>query len=346
MFGLPCLSPQKPLPVEFQIAFMVLVGSEAEVRACDKHLPSRSRLGPRQLGACVGEFGAETKRRAAGRITSHLKAQMNSYKTTADEDRALLASAKSSGGGGMFDMSLTEHEKLAIRYRLSRKDLLSLLLVDQGRRLAANDPSLATSSETGTRAASSSSPSDGSPLPTDLPLREKVDAFNAWFNGFSPRTNYITAAPVPGMRIGTLTTRKIVKEEVYLEVPVAAIMNSATARADDVLGPVYESLAKKHPRGDRFHELLFHLMYEYFVRGTSSKWAPYLDVIPSTSEIVAPGLTWSDAELDELKGSDILPSLRSYKERVRRRYAGVKKHVMDQYPHVFDESAFSEENYG
>ena len=87
------------------------------------------------------------------------------------------------------------------------------------------------------------------------------------------------------------------------QVPIKACMSRTTAWEDSKVGPVLRDLRKKHPNGDGFHELLFHLMYERFVRGLSSKWWPYLNLIPSTSEINAPGLNWKKNELSELEGS-------------------------------------------
>ena len=111
-------------------------------------------------------------------------------------------------------------------------------------------------------------------MPEDGSLEAKVAAFNAWFAAHNPRVNKLVAATVPMMRIGTLTTDTVSKDEIYLEVPVKACMSRQSAHEDDVMGPVLRDLAKKHPNGDAFHELLFHLMYERFARGPRSKWWP------------------------------------------------------------------------
>lgn len=112
-----------------------------------------------------------------------------------------------------------------------------------------------------------------------------------------------------------------------------------------MLGPVYRTLGERHPQGDAFHELLFHLVYERFVRERDSKYWPYLNVIPNKEELNAPGITWSEDELAELEGSDILPFLRDYSRRVDRKFDGVKKHVLAQFPEVFVDEHYSRANY-
>jgi hypothetical protein len=147
------------------------------------------------------------------------------------------------------------------------------------------------------------------------------------------------------MRVGTLTTEDVRMDEIYLEVPLDSIMNKDSGWRDDVLGPVYRKLAERHPQGDAFHELLFHLIYERFVRERDSKYWPYLNVIPNKEELNAPGITWSREELDELEGSDILPFLRDYSRRVDRKFHGVKKHVLAQFPDAFVDEHYSLANY-
>ena len=50
-------------------------------------------------------------------------------------------------------------------------------------------------------------------------------------------------------------------------------------------------------------------------------------MIPSIPEINAPGINWTEEELNELKGSDILQQLLDYSKQVDRKFKGVAKHV-------------------
>jgi hypothetical protein len=53
----------------------------------------------------------------------------------------------------------------------------------------------------------------------------------------------------------------------------------------------------------------------------------YLNLVPSIPEINAPGINWTEEELNELKGSDILQQLLDYSKQVDRKFKGVAKHV-------------------
>merc|ERR1711871_254118 len=173
----------------------------------------------------------------------------------------------------------------------------------------------------------------------------KAKAFNEWFATFNAPINKIEARAVPGMRIGTITTEHVKAEEVYLAVPQEALMDSASAHRCDVLGPMFEKLKRKHPRGDKFHELLIHLVYERFVRNTDSFWWPYLNVIPSLPEMHAPAVSYTDAELDELRGSEIFLAIQAYKDKIRRKFQGVKKHLFSQYSQYLPPDVYNYDNY-
>ena len=122
-------------------------------------------------------------------------------------------------------------------------------------------------------------------------------------------------------------------------------MDSASAHRCDVLGPMFEKLKRKHPRGDKFHELLIHLVYERFVRNTDSFWWPYLNVIPSLPEMHAPAVSYTDAELDELRGSEIFLAIQAYKDKIRRKYKGVKKHLFSKYADILPPEVYTYDNY-
>jgi hypothetical protein len=71
----------------------------------------------------------------------------------------------------------------------------------------------------------------------------------------------------------------------------------------------------------------------------------YLNIVPSKSEINAPGINWNKSELNELKGSDLLKQLQEYSKKVNRKYKGVNKHVLSEYPEVFTSQINTLENY-
>jgi hypothetical protein len=95
-------------------------------------------------------------------------------------------------------------------------------------------------------------------------LEQQIDAFNVWYNTHAPREgNKLTAAVIPGFRIGTLASEPITAEEIYVTVPQSIIMDSDTAlRGQNALGDFLRALHAKYERRDDQHELLFSLLYE------------------------------------------------------------------------------------
>jgi histone-lysine N-methyltransferase SETD3 len=179
----------------------------------------------------------------------------------------------------------------------------------------------------------------------------KVARFNAWFAALQPAPSplAVRAAVVPEFRVGVVATRRIEAEEVYLGVPPAAIMSSETARECDVLGPVLKRLRERYPRGDDFHELLFHLLYEFKVRGNESRWWPYLELLPTADETLFPAF-WEEQDLATLTGLPVLDFIRESRRQVRSTYAAVKRSVLDSESvggpdPPFKHAAFSETNY-
>ena len=65
-----------------------------------------------------------------------------------------------------------------------------------------------------------------------------------------------------GMRLGVVAKEDIPEGEVYLSVPTELTMSAASAWKSPTLAPMFRSLSQRFPRGDPFHELLFHLIWE------------------------------------------------------------------------------------
>ena len=67
-------------------------------------------------------------------------------------------------------------------------------------------------------------------------MKTMIDEFNNWFDEQSPTINKLYVAPVPGMRMGTFAKEDMKAEEVYLAVPLKAVMNIESADKCPVRG--------------------------------------------------------------------------------------------------------------
>ena len=255
---------------------------------------------------------------------------------------------------GLFRLSSRScalHDRLAVTYRMTRKQLLEKLIGALEAKTA-SPKKQAKSSKSASAAPSATTTASKS-------LDELITDFNNWFLAGSPPVAKILAAPAPdGMRLGTFAVEDISPEEVYLSVPQALIMDVASAmqcvhvpRAFPVgdhliialcplmhrssIAPLLKKLRERFPGGDAFHELLFHLMNEHFElpqRGEASFWKPYLDTIPTAAEMDHP-VFYSAQELAELKGSSTKLTIERYQAEVNKKYTAISK-LMQEYPGV------------
>jgi len=199
-------------------------------------------------------------------------------------------------------------------------------------------------------------------------VKLQCDSFNAWFAAFSPQTSLVRAAPVGrGMRLGALTTQRIAREDIYLAVPLDAIMDSDSANSCPLLGPALKRLRRRFPGGDELHELIFHLITETVVKerrnilsslssvgnllpfpqssaAPASRFGPYIDLLPDTDRMLFPCF-FLDDELAYLRGSPLEDVVRRYRADVVQKFAIVKREVLSQDSQAFPPWAFNLETY-
>jgi hypothetical protein len=93
---------------------------------------------------------------------------------------------------------------------------------------------------------------------------------------------------------------------------------------------------------DDFHVLLLYLLREKS-KGKNSFFYPYLEVVPKSFDIP---YFWSDEELKQLQGSEILPEVYAERQKIRNMYTHLKKNVLDRFPNFFKPAkAYSFEEY-
>lgn len=74
----------------------------------------------------------------------------------------------------------------------------------------------------------------------------------------------------------------------------------------------------------------------------NSKWRPYIDTLPDSLD--SP-LFWSDEELAELQGTQLLGSVLGYRQYVESEYNKLLADVILPNPQLFDQSAFTQEAF-
>lgn len=135
---------------------------------------------------------------------------------------------------------------------------------------------------------------------TDLGLDKLLEEFMEWFKAANSQgNNKLAAVIIPGFRIGTIATENIRAGDIYSSVPLKLIMDAGKAKSRDYgIGELLRQLAAKFPSNrDLFHELLFFLLHERFVRKAESQFWPYLRLLPGPKEMDIPLIWQSDSDV-------------------------------------------------
>ena len=243
--------------------------------------------------------------------------------TTSDEDRSSLVEiqnsldecdniAVDSPSGSTCSSKETylalTRKMLAIQYRLQKKDLWTYLCERFNHNTCFLTLKKAAEKSTGHKSE----------------LEQKIDAFNAWFLASKPSAASITAAYIPGFRVGTVAVEDVKIGRPYLGVPLSIIMDSETAHKNSSVTALISALIQKYNARDDFHELLLFLVYETFVSGPSSPYWPYLFLLPKLSELDIPILWPNNTLADRLGPSHILPEVVRYRQSIQKRFKAFK----------------------
>ena len=143
---------------------------------------------------------------------------------------------------------------------------------------------------------------------------------------------------------GLLARRSINQEEVLLQIPISLCITKQSSRklfVDNKYGTILPSNIND------YLAIACQLIYEKFVLGEKSFYKPYLDVLPLTNE-VNPTFTWSDDDLDTLKGSPVIAATQSMQMKLKREFedliSGPGK-LSDQFPNMFPKEHYTYQNW-
>eukprot|EP00250_Pteridium_aquilinum_P005644 c15711_g1_i1 orf=606-2153(-) len=171
------------------------------------------------------------------------------------------------------------------------------------------------------------------PIATDAHLQ----SFNAWLSQKGVLSSSSCVRPQQcgdSQGLGLFAhARPIGQGEEVLSVPQELWMTVAAARAHPDIGPFCENLRP-------WVALVLFLLYEK--ARPSSPWRPYLDILPSTLD--SP-LFWSDEELAQLEGTQLLGSILGYQQHVESEYSTLLAEIISPNPQLFDQSLFTQEAF-
>jgi hypothetical protein len=180
-------------------------------------------------------------------------------------------------------------------------------------------------------------------VPLGPSLEEKVEFFNSWFASSSNGVNKLKATTHPIFRVSTVASDDILPEEIYLAVPTSIIIDNEKATMDPEFGILANSLMEQFRSKDDFHELLFFLLHQRFIAKERSKFWPYLQLLPSKTDLDIP-LFWTPAEIElRLGPSQVVQSTVGYAEKHRRNFESLRNVALINA--FFPEDVLTLDNY-
>lgn len=158
-----------------------------------------------------------------------------------------------------------------------------------------------------------------------------VQALWSWAQSQGIKSEAIRPCEV-AVGLGLQAQRPVKQGEEVLNVPEAAWIN-LTAVQNSNLGPVTQGLKTWVAIG---------LLLIQESSNPSSKWRPYLDTLPKTLD--SP-LFWSDEELAELEGTQLLGSVVGYFEFLQNEYNKLAEEVLEPNATLFNPEVFTFEAF-
>ncbi|POM66485.1 Putative histone-lysine N-methyltransferase [Phytophthora palmivora] len=125
---------------------------------------------------------------------------------------------------------------------------------------------------------------------------------------------------------GVFAKQTLASGQVTLRVPFKLTMNIESAAQSD-LAPVLE----KYPQIPDDEVLALHLMHERS-KGSTSFFAPFIASMPTTFDLP---VFWTDAELNELQGTNVLLLTKLMKQQLQRDFENIHQAVAEDFPEIF-----------
>uniref|UniRef100_A0A7S2SI05 SET domain-containing protein n=1 Tax=Rhizochromulina marina TaxID=1034831 RepID=A0A7S2SI05_9STRA len=183
-------------------------------------------------------------------------------------------------------------------------------------------------------------------------LQERMDSLHRWIDVAISRQP--PALQVPrvfevrlkegSLRSGLFARAPVKRGDIYTSVPWECVMTAEKALHSPYLGPVFRQIEQRFGKRDDATILALYLISER-ARGRESPWWPYIQTLPSDEEFQHLPFYWSDADLEELRGSlfylDVLDQRKRVAEGWHRLYSRIlafRRYTFN--PWIFTAAAF------
>ncbi|GLD92375.1 hypothetical protein PINS_up000908 [Pythium insidiosum] len=253
-----------------------------------------------------------------------LQTRLETYPTSLAEDRRVLKE----------EASLTMSEHHAIRFRVSRKEIVEAAIraleeTSQQSTVVVNDAASTAASEQANEPLAQANEA--------LDTRDedgtddgRVARFLQWIHDKAFPVNHVALRFIsPAMGYGVVATKDLALGELYLSVPVDAVLDiDAADRSLSFRRRVLAPLGSRRLRDDLL--LALFLAHEAFgPSAATSPWKPYIDMLPTADRLRSP-LLWADdaVELQQLQAAtDVFGLVSSYRTRIHEEFAWLARQL-------------------
>ncbi|KXJ27772.1 N-lysine methyltransferase setd6 [Exaiptasia diaphana] len=144
-------------------------------------------------------------------------------------------------------------------------------------------------------------------------------------------------------RYGMIATQDIQKNECLFTIPRKLLLEAKTSSIANIIVDIDEDLTELSGRGSGWVPLLLSLMYEY--TNAESFWKPYLDIVPSLTELDQP-MFWNKKDRKcLLKDTEIFDDVEQDLKCIEKEYNEVVKGFIKKHEDKFDLSIHSLDLY-
>lgn len=166
-----------------------------------------------------------------------------------------------------------------------------------------------------------------------VPTQDDIRYFWQWLSekgGITSSSSTLVKPEIVPERVGLVAQTNISRGQVVLEVPKNLWISMDTVSASEI--------------GKLCQDLRPWVAISLFILREKSRpespWSPYLSILP---EALDSPIFWSEEELADLKGTQLLNSTLGYKDYVQSEFLNVQEEIIDPNRHLFDSDITQED---
>lgn len=168
------------------------------------------------------------------------------------------------------------------------------------------------------------------------PSKSAEQAFVQWLQSHNVNVPTVKFVDFVETGPGAMATADIPADSTLVRIPRSAFLSSSRINDTEMFEAI-QSVRGFNPQ----YQLALVLLHEQAL-GAQSKWAPYIAMLPQELDTT---LYFSEDEMEELKGSNVIALTEARRQQLRKNYDEIFPFFFDSFPKVFDKKTFNFDNF-